>query len=58
MFLFNQKKGEKANMNQAEVDHIFPKSKRGTNSFFNALVLSKKENLLKSNKLKWERLTD
>jgi len=40
------------NMNQAEVDHIVPKSKGGTNDSSNAQVLSKKENLIKSNKLK------
>lgn len=41
------KKGEKANMNQAEIDHTTPKSKGGTNSYFNAQVLSKEENLRK-----------
>lgn len=37
-------------MNQAEIDHVQPKSKGGTNSYRNAQVLSKKENLEKSNK--------
>jgi RHS repeat-associated protein len=41
------KKGEKANMNQAEIDHINPRSKGNTNSHKNAQVLSKKENLQK-----------
>jgi len=49
-------KGVKANMNQAEVDHITPKKpaepnvKSGSNSYKNAQVLSKEENILKSNK--------
>jgi hypothetical protein len=44
------KKGQKANMNQAEVDHIKPKSKGGSNSSSNAQVLSKEENLRKGNR--------
>lgn len=44
------KKGVKANMNQAEVDHVKPKSKGGTNASSNAQILSKEENLRKSNK--------
>ena len=43
-------KGQKADMNQAEVDHIEAKSKGGTNHTSNAQVLSKEENLRKSNK--------
>ena len=43
-------KGQKADMNQAEVDHIIAKSKGGTNDSSNAQVLSKEENLKKSNK--------
>jgi RHS repeat-associated protein len=39
------KKGVKANMNQAEVDHVHPKSKGGSNSSSNAQILSKKQNL-------------
>ncbi len=42
------KKGVRANMNQAEVDHIKAKSKGGSNSHSNAQVLTKKENLDKS----------
>ena len=45
------RKGEKANMNQAEIDHIEPKSKGGSNSYSNAQVLSKEENLRKGNKI-------
>jgi 5-methylcytosine-specific restriction endonuclease McrA len=41
------KKGVKANMTQAEVDHIIPKAKGGTNSYSNLQVLSKAENLKK-----------
>jgi RHS repeat-associated protein len=44
-------KGEKANMNQAEVDHIQPKSKGGTNNNSNLRVISKEENLKKGNKV-------
>jgi CRISPR/Cas system Type II protein with McrA/HNH and RuvC-like nuclease domain len=36
-------------MNQAEIDHVQPKSKGGTNSNSNAQVLTKKENGEKSN---------
>ena len=42
-------KGKKADMNQAEVDHIVPKSKGGTNANDNLQILSKEENLKKSN---------
>ena len=34
------KKGQKANMNQAEIDHIEPRSKGGNNASSNAQVLS------------------
>lgn len=37
-------------MNQAEVDHINPRSAGGSNHTSNAQVLSKEENLKKSNK--------
>ncbi|MGN6568100.1 MAG: HNH endonuclease, partial [Flavipsychrobacter sp.] len=43
------KKGVKANMKQAEVDHIIPRSKGGKNTSDNAQILSKEENLKKSN---------
>lgn len=42
-------KGIKANMNQAEIDHVNAKSKGGSNSYSNAQVLSKEENLKKRN---------
>ena len=45
------RKGERANMNQAEIDHITPKSKGGSNSYSNAQVLSKEENLRKGNRI-------
>ena len=37
-------------MNQAEIDHIIPRSKGGTNKSSNLQVLSKEENLKKGNK--------
>lgn len=37
-------------MNQAEIDHVNAKSKGGSNSYKNAQVLSKKENLKKLDK--------
>lgn len=43
-------KGQKADMNQAEVDHIDPRSKGGSNSNKNLQVISKEENIKKSNK--------
>ncbi len=45
------KKGVKADMDQAEVDHIIPKSKSGTNSSSNAQILSKRQNIYKSDKV-------
>lgn len=45
------KKGQKANMNQAEIDHIDPRSKGGNNASSNAQVLSKKENIAKGNRI-------
>jgi filamentous hemagglutinin len=37
-------------MNQAEVDHIEPRSKGGTNENTNLQVLSKEENIKKGNR--------
>ena len=42
--------GEKADTNQAEIDHIVPRSKGGSNHNSNLRVVSKKENLLKGNR--------
>lgn len=41
-------RGVPATMHQAEIDHIKPRSRGGTNSNSNAQVLSKKENINKS----------
>lgn len=41
--------GVEANLYWAEVEHILPKSLGGSNSYSNAQVLSKAENLLKGN---------
>ena len=43
-------KGKKVDMNQAEVDHMKPKSKGGSNDNSNLQVLSKEENLKKGNR--------
>ncbi|WP_298940076.1 RHS repeat-associated core domain-containing protein [uncultured Dysgonomonas sp.] len=43
-------KGQKADLDQAEVDHIEPKSKGGSNDNSNLRVISKEENLKKGNK--------
>jgi len=44
------KKGEKADMNQAEIDHTIPRSLGGSNSNSNLRVVSKEENLKKGNR--------
>ena len=43
-------KGKNADMNQAEIDHVEPRSKGGSNENYNMQVLSKEENLKKGNK--------
>lgn len=43
-------KGISPNPLEIHIDHIMPRSKGGTNSFSNAQVLSRIENILKSNK--------
>lgn len=43
-------RGQKADMNQAEVDHIQPKSTGGSNGNSNLRVISKEENLRKGNR--------
>ena len=43
-------KGQKANMNQAEIDHITARSKGGSNRNTNLQVLSKEQNLRKGNR--------
>ena len=45
------KSGVPANMNQAEVDHVFPRSKGGQNTYSNSQVLSKQQNIAKSDNL-------
>ncbi len=44
-------KGVAPPSNEAQVDHIFPKSKGGTNSYSNAKVISRKRNIKKGNKV-------
>ncbi len=43
-------KGVTPNPSEVNIDHIFPKSAGGTNSYSNAQVLSRAENIAKSNK--------
>ena len=44
------KKGVTPNPLEAQIDHIFPKSKGDSNSYSNAQVLSRIENIKKSDK--------
>lgn len=43
-------KGQSANMNQAEIDHIKPRSKGGSNHNYNLQVLSKYQNIKKGDR--------
>lgn len=45
------KPGVTPNPNEVQIDHIFPRSKGGSNSYSNAQVLSRGENILKSDKI-------
>jgi hypothetical protein len=42
-------KGQKVNTDEVNIDHVFPRSIGGWNSYANAAVLSMKENIKKSN---------
>jgi 5-methylcytosine-specific restriction endonuclease McrA len=43
--------GQKVNPNAAEIDHDYPRSLGGWNTYANAMVLSNQVNIAKSNKL-------
>jgi len=43
-------RGQKADMDQAEIDHVQPRSFWGSNSNSNLRVISKEENLRKGNR--------
>jgi hypothetical protein len=45
------RKGVTPPENEAQVDHVYPKSRGGTNSYKNAKVISRKRNREKSNKV-------